>query len=130
MISRDEMEIVIHAFISARIEYCNSILSFSNGFADCLQLVQNASAKLLTRSPKFSHVTPILIFLQWLLVKYRIHNPHRTLRTLRSTDQGLLSIPKCNLKTKGARAFSLTETTLLKTFCFQLRSMDSDSTYY
>ncbi len=65
---------IIHAFISSRLDYCNSLFTcLSNSTLKRLQVVQNSAAKLLTKSSKRSHVTPILISLHWLPVKFRIH---------------------------------------------------------
>ena len=52
---------VLHAFVTSRIDYCNGLLY---GLTDCdvvkLQRVQNAAARLLTSSSKYSHITPVL----------------------------------------------------------------------
>ncbi|KAF7655738.1 hypothetical protein LDENG_00051820, partial [Lucifuga dentata] len=46
---------IIHAFISSRLDYCNSLFSCLTVSATVhLQLVQNAAARLLT------HITPVL----------------------------------------------------------------------
>uniref|UniRef100_A0AAY4A612 Uncharacterized protein n=1 Tax=Denticeps clupeoides TaxID=299321 RepID=A0AAY4A612_9TELE len=37
-----------------------------------LQLVQNAAARVLTRTRKFDHITPVLQSLHWLPIKFRI----------------------------------------------------------
>ena len=37
-----------------------------------LQRVQNAAARLLTNTPRYSHITPVMINLHWLPVKFRI----------------------------------------------------------
>ncbi len=37
-----------------------------------LQIVQNAAARVLTRSSKYDHITPILQSLHWLPIKFRI----------------------------------------------------------
>ena len=58
---RDKLEIVLHAFVTSRIDYCNGLLY---GSPDCeitkLQRVQNAAARFLTSSRKFDHITPSL----------------------------------------------------------------------
>ena len=64
---------VIHAFVTNRIDFCNSLLY---GLPDCelkkVQRVQNAAARLLTSTRKYDHITPVLRELHWLPVKYRI----------------------------------------------------------
>ena len=64
---------LVHAFISSRLDYCNSLL---HGVADNqirrLQSVQNAAARLVTGTRRNEHITPILNSLHWLPVKWRI----------------------------------------------------------
>ena len=73
-LARDKLEIVLHAFVTKRIDYCNGLLY---GLPDCeitkLQRVQNAAARLVTSSRKYDHITPVLKELHWLPVRYRIH---------------------------------------------------------
>ena len=72
-LSRAKTETLIHAFVSSRIDYCNSLLY---GVPSChlhkLQQVQNAAARLIFEESKYCHVTPLLKSLHWLPVKYRI----------------------------------------------------------
>ena len=52
---------LIHAFISSRLDYCNSVLySVSGQLLRKLQTVQNAAACVMTRSRKFDHIMPVL----------------------------------------------------------------------
>ena len=68
---RDKLEMVLHAFVTSRIDYCNGLLY---GLPDCeiakLQRVQNAAARLLMLCKKYDHITPVLINLHWLPVRY------------------------------------------------------------
>ena len=72
-LSKENTETPIHAFVSSRIDYCNSLLY---GVPNChlhkLQRVQNAAARLIFEESKYCHVTPLLKSLHWLPVKYRI----------------------------------------------------------
>jgi len=72
-LTTDAAKTLIHAFVSSRLDYCNSLLV---GVADCvirkLQGVQNAAARMITGTRKFDHVTPILRELHWLPVAQRI----------------------------------------------------------
>ena len=58
---RDKLHLVIHAFVTSRIDYCNSLLF---GLPNCelakLQRVQNAAARLLSSTRKYGHITPVL----------------------------------------------------------------------
>ena len=63
----------VHAFITSRLDYCNTILAgCSNTLLNKLQLVQNAAARVLTRTKKFDHISPILSSLHWLPVKFGV----------------------------------------------------------
>ncbi len=68
-----DLEIVLHAFISTRLDYCNALyLGISESLVARLQYVQNAAARILTNTKKRDNITPVLISLHWLPVKYRI----------------------------------------------------------
>lgn len=63
-------EMIIYAFISSRIHYCNALFSsLSLSALAQLQPIQNAAARLLTGSNRHSHITPILKSLHWLPVE-------------------------------------------------------------
>jgi len=72
-ISTKNAETLIHAFITSRLDNCNSLLyGLPNTLLDKLQYVQNSAARLLTLSKKHDHITPILFNLHWLPINYRI----------------------------------------------------------
>ncbi len=124
-------EIVIHALISSRLDYCNSLyIGLSQSTLFLLHMVQNAAARFLTVIKKRDHITPVLPSLHWLLIKLRVDfkillfaykafynstsdyifdliKPYTASRYLRSSDQLLLSVPRSRCKTKGDRAFSV-----------------------
>ena len=66
-------EQLVHAFVTSRIDCCNSLLY---GLPKCqlqkLQRVQNSAARLVTNTRKYSHITPILKSLHWLPVEQRL----------------------------------------------------------
>ena len=130
-LSPADLEKVIHAFISSRLDYCNSIYSgLCKKSISRLQLVQNSAARLLTNAKKREHITPILATLHWLPVTYRIDfkillltfkalngqapqyvsdmlAPYKPKRPLRSADKALLEAPTAHLIGKGGRAFKI-----------------------
>ncbi len=73
MLSMSNAEMLIHAFMISRLDYCNALLG---GCSACLinklQLVQNAAARVLTRTRKYDHISPVLSTLHWLPIKHRI----------------------------------------------------------
>lgn len=66
-------EILVHAFVSSRLDYCNSLfLSCTASVLDRLQKVQNAAARLVLRTKRYDSATPMLQQLHWLKVPQRI----------------------------------------------------------
>lgn len=71
-LSSADLEKVIHAFISSRLDYCNALYSgISKGNIHSFQLIQNTAASFLTRK-RSDHITPILPALHWFPVSFRI----------------------------------------------------------
>ena len=66
-------ETLVHAFVSARIDYFNSILyCIPDYHLSKLQRIQNAAARLVCQQSRYCHITPLLFNLHWLPVKFRI----------------------------------------------------------
>ena len=64
---------MVQAFISSRLDYCNSLLcGIAGNLLQKLQSVQNAAARLITRTGRRGHITPVLRELHWLPVRQRI----------------------------------------------------------
>jgi len=63
-----------HAFVSSRLDYCNSLMyGISDGLAaDELQTVQNAAARVVTGARKFDRITPVLRQLHCLPVRQHL----------------------------------------------------------
>ena len=73
LLSFDACASLIHALIGSRLDYCNSILyNLPDSKISRLQRVQNQAARILTRSPRREHITPVLRQLHWLKVRERI----------------------------------------------------------
>jgi len=130
-INTEATESLIHALITSRLDYCNSLLY---GVPQCelkkLQMVQNTAARIVSKKKKFEHITPIMMSLHWLPVESRItfkvlmitfkalhsqapkyiqdlierHTSSRSLRS--SSDTNMLVIPRTKLVTGGDSSFS------------------------
>ena len=123
---------LIHAFITSQIDYCNSLM---NGLPDNLikklQRVQSTAARRVFNLRKYDRITPALVTLHWLLVKYRIefktllivfkglHGtapsyiqemiiPSKRKRySIRSNEERVLKVPKFKHDTFGKRVFAV-----------------------
>ena len=129
--SKSSLETVIHAFISTRLDYCNSLYT---GLPDStirpLQIAQNYAARILFQENKYCHITPLLKELHWLLIKARIEykallfvykslnnlapsylssliSYYKPNRSLRSSNNQSLVIPRSKKASMGDRAFSV-----------------------
>ena len=73
-LSENTSEILVHAFISSKLDNCNSLLyGLPKHLLNKLRLVQNTAARIVTLTKRFDHITPIMFQLHWLLLNYRIH---------------------------------------------------------
>ena len=153
ILSQTDAEKLIHAFVTSRLDYCNSLLSgCPNKSIKTLQLIQNAAARVLTGTRKRDHISPVLASLHWLPVKCRIefkillltykalHGqapsylkelivPYYPTRTLRSLNAGLLVVPIVSKSRTGARAFSYQAPLLWNQLPVVVREADTLTTF-
>jgi len=144
---------IIHAFITSRIDYCNSLLhGIPETSLQRLQNIQNTAARIISKTRKYDHITPVLKSLHWLpvhlrvifkilLLTYRIHHglapaylsdllkAYNPTRSLRSSSQTLLVIPKSRLKTYGDRSFAVAAPKLWNELPKGIRCSDSLSIF-
>ena len=73
-LSEDTSQILIHAFISSKLDNCNSLFyRLPKHLLNRLRLIQNTAAHTVTLRKRFDHITTILFKLHWLPLNYRIH---------------------------------------------------------
>ena len=61
-LTEETTEILVHAFVSSKLDYCNSLLyGLPKHMISSLQSVQNTAARIITLTKKFDHITPVLI---------------------------------------------------------------------
>ncbi|KAF7643493.1 hypothetical protein LDENG_00238270 [Lucifuga dentata] len=108
---------VIHAFISSRLDYCNSLFTcLSKTSLNRLQTVQNAAARLLTKAKRSHQAPPYLVDLIQI---------DSASCSLRSSGQKLLVVPPTRLKTRGDHAFQAVVPKLWNALPSSVRSLDS-----
>lgn len=147
-LSQSATEKLVHAFISSKLDYNNALLyGLPTTLIGKLQKIQNCAARIVTRTCKRAHITPILSSLHWLPVaariKYkillltfkcihgtapaylckliRIYQPRRSLR---SEDQHLLTQGNPRTKAHGDRAFKNCAPILWNALPQQIRVID------
>ena len=130
-LSKEDTQTLVHAFITSRLDFCNSVLyGASASLITQMQHVQNAAARIVVKSRKYEHVSPILRSLHWLPVRSRIcfkvllivykalHGlsagylsdflfMYEPSRPLRSSNQQLLTVPRSNLVNCGDCSFQV-----------------------
>ena len=130
-LTRETAAIVVHAFVTSKLDNCNSLLfGLPKYQMKRLQYVQNTAARIVCRIGRYEHITPVLVHLHWLPVHYRIvfkivllvyktingMSPRyltdllqfrESSRSLRSVSNELLRQPRTITKTYGDKAFSV-----------------------
>jgi len=122
---------IIHAFVTSRLDYCNSLF---HGITDKLMYrlikIQNTAVRIITLCNPQDNITPHLKHLHWLpvplrikfkmlLMTYKILNglapsylydlliPLELPHDLRSIEMGNLKVPRSRTVTYGDRAFAI-----------------------
>ena len=70
----DAVQPLAHALLTLKFYYCNSLLyGLPKHVIKQLQRVQNAAARVVTVSPKFFHVSPVLANLHRIFIGFRLN---------------------------------------------------------
>ena len=111
--------LLANSLVSSRLDYCNSLLfGISKSNLGKLQRIQNSLARIVSRTLKFEHITPVRRCLHWLPIKERIHFKICLLvyKTLHYNQPTYL-LTKLNVQTQkySTRSSSVTVLTLPRT---------------
>ena len=146
---------MIHAFVSSRLDYCNSLLfGLPQIQINKLQRVQSADVRLILKQPKFCHTMPILSQVHRLPIKYPIefkillmtfkaihgmapdyirkliHRKKSTGYSLRSSKKVMLEVPRGKiLPTLGGKAFCYAAPKLWNNIPGEISSLNSLSNF-
>ena len=72
-LTEKQLQVVVHAYVTGRLDQNNSLLvGLPKTSLRRLQMVQNASARMIRGIRKRDHITPILMQLHWLPIQQRI----------------------------------------------------------
>lgn len=152
-ITTDACKTLVHSLVTSRLDYGNALLyGISDSATRRLQKVQNTAARLVTRTRKREHITPVLHALHWLPVQYRsqykilmltyktlngaapsylteLVTPYQPARSLRSEAESLLCVPKSRTVTYGDRCFGKVSATLWNNLPSQTRKATTLATF-
>ena len=60
---------ITHAFVTSRLDYCNSLLyGISKAATIKLQHILNTAARIVTKTKMYGHIIPVLRSLHWFSV--------------------------------------------------------------
>ena len=129
-LSTDATKSLVNSLVTSRMDYCNVLLcGVPKTLLNKLQHLQNTAARIITKTSRYNHITPILKELHWLPVTKRvdfkilvhtykslneispiylkdlleIHQPERNLRSKNAIQH---VIPKTRTVKFGERSFS------------------------
>ena len=148
-VSESSLKTLAASFILSRFDYCNSLFkNLKNSQIDKLQKLQNFAAKVILGKSLYDHVTPCLIELHWLPIRFRIDYKISLIvfkclnglappylselieiyvpsRNLRSANLFLLKTKVTKYKTLGDRSFSYTAPTVWNALPLEIRKEKS-----
>jgi hypothetical protein len=144
---------IVQALVISRLDYLNCLyVSLPSTVLNKLQRCQNAAARLISKTPKQQHITPILRELHWLPVKQRIKfkilvytfkclrgecplylsnmiNDYAPNRTLRSEELHLLQETNYRTTRYGLRRFEVIAPKLWNTLPLGIKTSNSTRSF-
>ena len=73
VLTEDATKRVMQSLVMSRLDYFNALLiGIQHDLIAKLQRLQNSAARIVSRTGKYEHITPVLIKLHWLPIKFRI----------------------------------------------------------
>ena len=70
-LDRSSLLKLVHSYISSKLDYCNALfLGLPDRELNRLQRIQNSAARLVSRTNKNDHITPVLKELHWLPINF------------------------------------------------------------
>ena len=139
---------LIQTMVMSKLDYANGLLyGVNKKHIKKLQPIQNSAARLISKIPRRTHITPILRKLHWLPIEARVHFkvlvicfkclhgigpqyltdlllPYTPERTLRSSSHLKLVVSKCRSKF-GERAFGFFAPKLWNMLPLNVKKADS-----
>ena len=152
-LSYDATKSLVNCLVTSRMDYCNAMLNgIPNTLMHKLQRVQNTAARIVTRTSRCSHITPVLKELHWLPLKYRVQyktltftykalheqspdyirdmlKVYKPSRTLRSQDSLSLVVPNARTVMFGNRSFAYAAPALWNALPIHIKSATSLVTF-
>jgi len=131
LLTKDAAVNLVHAFVSSKLDHMNALLfGLPKYLLQKLQKIQNNGARIVSRTKRREHITPVLKNLHWLPIDKRIEfkillttfkaltglapgyihdllQPYQPPRALRSMNLSLLKKPRSRTKSFGNRSYAV-----------------------